>query len=320
MNNPPQQQQEGHQSLCSEICMDTGGCYQAHSGKFWGGFCCIGILLACILIPLSIFDVSHDEYAIKYNDLTKKVDSSVVEEGKHLYTPQTKLFYYNKIVKTISFEDFVCVTYDGIYITMNLDVQYQLIKSELFDIFWEFGKEDSVKSFMEDIVEDSIRDVCGKYNYTDFPEQRDTIQGDMETTLSLDFTTSETHSELQYLELRNYEFPESLNVAIDNKQSALQNIDIASSERDGKLTIAQTAYNTIETEAETLINQAEGTATTTATKAEEEVTSIAEVWEARRATYESLMTTMGMTVDEFVEEYLYGVVLQNAGNAYTNIN
>lgn len=295
-------------------CWSNGG-----AKWFWGCFCFIGILLICILIPLSVFDISHDDYAIKYDGLTKNVDNKVYEEGKYLFTPETELFYYNKIVVTISFKDFVCLTSDGINIEMNLDFQYQLTKDELFDVFWEFGKEGKLKRLLKDIAHDSIRDVCGKYEATDFPDKRDTIQSDMEETLTEDFTLSNSHAELQYLELVNYEYPDSLNVAIDSKQTALQDIDNAENERDGELTTAETAYNTVETEAETLINQAEGTATTTLTTAEEEATSIEEVWQSRLDTYYTLMEEMSMNGEEFVEEYLHGVIIQNAKNIYTNV-
>ena len=308
-----------HNSLCAEMGRDTCFYYQEFSGKFWASFCCLGILLTVILIPLSINDVSHDQYAIKYDSLTNKVSDSIVEEGKHVFTPATELFYYNKIVKTISFEDFTCLTSDGINIEMNLDIQYQLYKDQLFDLFWEFGEEGNVKQFMRDITQDSVRDTCGKYEALDFLENRDGIQSDMETSLSYDFNISTAHAELTFLELANYEYPHILNQAIDEKQSALQDIEIAESEEEGQLTIANTAKAVAESEALTLIDQAEGTATATNTAANEEIESIAEVWEARKSTYESLMATLGMTVDEFVEEYLYGVILNNAQNAYTNI-
>lgn len=287
---------------------------------FWGSFCGFGILLTCILVPLSIFDVSHDDYAIKYDSLTKKVDHSIVEEGKYIFTPETELFYYNKIVVTISFTDFICLTNDGINIEMNLNIQYQLIKNELFSIFWEFGKEEQLKTLLKNIAEDSIRDVCSIYEHGDFPDQRDIIQSNMENTLANDFILSKAHAELQYLELINYEFPDSLNTAIDSKQSALQDINNAENEREGELTIAGTLYNTVSTEAETLVNQAEGTAEAILTAAEEEATSTTEIWENRLKTYYKLKEEMEMTSEEFVSEYLYGVIIVNSKNVYTNIN
>merc|ERR1711971_878740 len=66
--------------FCGDCCENTSNRYNNMSRIekriFWGVwifFCCFGILL--ILIPVSIRKVEFDEYAIKYNDLTKTEDS-----------------------------------------------------------------------------------------------------------------------------------------------------------------------------------------------------------------------------------------------------
>ena len=110
---------------CSEWWQNGG------AKSFWCGLCSIGILLTVILIPLSIFDVEQEEYALKYDGLTKNLDNKVYDEGKYLFTPETELFIYNKIVVTIELKDLVCLASDGVQITMNIDYQYQLIRDEL---------------------------------------------------------------------------------------------------------------------------------------------------------------------------------------------
>ena len=280
----------------------------------------VGILLTIILIPVSIRDVNHDQYGIRYNDLDKTLDSKLYEQGKYVLTPQTKMFYYSKIVKTLTFEDMVCLSQDGIYITMNIDVQYLLIKESLFDIFWEYGKEDNLKELLIDLTHDSVRDVCGKYNATDFPDNRDGIQSDMQETLTQDFELTNTHSLVQYLQLVNYDFPDSLNDAIDAKQTAQQDIEKAENERNGALTTAETTQSVAEANAQVLLDQANGNAQIELTKAEEEKTSTEAVWQNRLDTYYTLMNDMGMTSDEFVDEYIYGILLNNGKVIYTDIN
>lgn len=301
----------------SDGCPD---CWQEGGAKcFWSSFCFIGILLTVILIPISIYDVSQEKYALRYDDLTKKVENKIYTEGKYLLTPETEMFYYNKVVKTLEFTDLVCLSNDGIYITMNIDVQYQLRKEELFDIFWEYGVEKSLRSLLSDIVLDSVRDVCGKYHALDFPDKRNEIQSDMQNTLTIDLNLTNSHTDIQYLQLVNYEFPSELNDAIDEKQIALQDIENANNEYDEKITQAETNYKTAEIQAETILNQAEGTATTIKTKANAEAESIAEQWNSRRNTYILLMEEMEMNVDDFVSQYLYGVILQNHKNTITEL-
>ena len=278
----------------------------------------IGILLTVILIPMSIKKVDHDQYAIRYNDLTKNVNSKIYEEGKYLLKPETEMFYYNKIVKTIPFE-MICLSQDGINIKMNIDVQYLLDKKSLFDIFWEYGKEDNLKELLVDVIQDSVRDVCGKYNATDFPDKRDGIQSDMQQSLTNDFELTKTYSKIQYLQLVNYVFPDSLNNAIDSKQTAQQDIEKAKNERKGKLTTAKTKQSVAEANARVLIDQANGNAQIILTKAEEQKISTIKIWQNRLDTYYSLMNDIGMTPNDFVNEYIYGIILNNGKFIYTDI-
>eukprot|EP01083_Nonionella_stella_P073113 197456_1 len=66
--------------------------------------CVIGILLAIILIPISIHQVEHDEYAIRYDDFTNTIYDNVYTEGKYLLTPQTRLFRFSNLVKKLEIE------------------------------------------------------------------------------------------------------------------------------------------------------------------------------------------------------------------------
>lgn len=302
-----------NQNECAE-CWSSGG-----AKWFWGCFCFIGILLLVILLPLSIFDVSHDEYGLRYNDLTKKLDHEVYEEGKYVFTPDTEVFIYNKIVKTKEFRDLVCLTKDGVEVTLNVDVEYQLIKNELISVFWEFGYEKNLQKLIKDVVLDSVRDVCGQYNYTDFPNNRDGVESDMEETLKVDIVTVNSHSEIQAVRLVNYNFPDSLKDAIDDKQLALQDKETANNEREVKVADAKAKLTIAEINAQTTINVAEGKASEILLEAEESATAIEETWNKRKETYSTLMDEMGMDADEFVTEYLYGVILQNHDNTVTNL-
>jgi regulator of protease activity HflC (stomatin/prohibitin superfamily) len=308
-------------------------------------FCCIGVLLVVILIPLSIKDVNHEEYALRYEGLTKELDTThVYEEGKYIFEPQTELFKYNKIVGTVAFRGdslLECLSKDGIIIYANVVFQYQLRKSELFDIFWEFGEESSLKELFVSVAKDSVRNVIARYEAIQFYGERSTIESAIGNQLSQDFIESGTHADITFLQLENYDFPDELSNAIFDKQRGEQDLDTANNEREGALTGAETALLLAEVEAEQrniqavaegqkVILEAEASVEVISSKAtaeatviliagEAEATSTQEVWEKRKVLFYTIKDTMGMTNDEFVNDYLYSMVLNNAKNPITKI-
>ena len=313
--------------------------------KLGSGFCCIGLLLTVILIPVSIKNINHEEYALRYEGLTKELDTSLVyEEGKYLFEPETKLFKYNKIVGTVAFRGdslLECLSRDGIIIYANVVFQYQLRKSELFDIFWEFGEESSLKKLFTSVAKDSVRNVIARYEAIQFYGERSTIESEIGIQLKEDFITSGTHADITFLQLENYDFPEELSDAIFDKQRGEQDLDTATNEREGALTGAETELLLSEVEAEQrniqaiaegekVILEAEASVEVISSRAiaeaaviliagEAEATSTQELWEKRKILFYTIKDTMEMTNDEFVNDYLYSMILNNANNPITKI-
>lgn len=121
-----------------------------------GGICGIGILLMIILLPLSIKKVSHDEYGIRYDGLTKKVHDDVYDEGKHLCTPQTQMYTYDRTIQKLEL-NMSCLSSNGIEIEIEVDIQYQIPKSQVYTIFDEFGEFENLKQYLMVIADDSVR-------------------------------------------------------------------------------------------------------------------------------------------------------------------
>ncbi len=136
-----------------------------------GGICCIGILLAIILIPVSLRQVEFNEYAIRYNDLTKQTDSEEYIEGRYVFTPQTKLFLYDALIQKLSVE-LQCLTRDGISMQIDVDIQYAIPKNAVYDIWDEFGKEQQIDKYMRLVAMDSIRDTISLFPASSFYKNR----------------------------------------------------------------------------------------------------------------------------------------------------
>ena len=95
-----------------------------------GCICCIGVLLTVILIPVSLKSVEYNEYAIRYDDLTKTIYPDLYLEGKYVFTPETKLFKFSSLVQKMSIE-LSCLTSNGVNVELYVDIQYQMAKSQV---------------------------------------------------------------------------------------------------------------------------------------------------------------------------------------------
>jgi len=226
------------------------------------------------------------------------------------------MFLYNRVVVAIEFsgDDVLsCLTSDGIEVTLSIAFQYQLLKGELFSVFYDFGGEYHLRDFLKEVAADSILDTCATKTAQNFYEERGGIELAMITALKKDMQLAKAHIIIRLLQLKNVELPVHLKNAIEEKQRSEQDIDNALNERAGALINAKTLLETAKVEAATLIIIAEAEATALLTEAQETATAITKVFKNRGSVYKALMTETGMNGKAFVEDYLYGVVIESSG-------
>jgi len=285
--------------------------------KCYIGLCCSVILIICVVIPLSIRNVDYSEYGIAYSNLTCTAAESVYPEGKYLIGPSATMFLYNRVVVSLDFtgdDELECLTSDGIQVTLSVTFQYQIIESELFTIFKDFGWEVVLQDYLEVTARDSIRDTCATKTAQNFYEERGEIEIAMLDALSSDMILADAHVDIRLLQLGNVELPEELKTAIEEKQRSEQDIDNALNERAGELINAETQLETAKVEADTLIIVAEAEAEALLTEAEEMATAIRKVFVNRGSVYKTIMEEIGMNSSEFINDYLHGVILESSGD------
>lgn len=241
-----------------------------------GGLCCVGFLLMIILIPVSIKNVAHDEYAIRYDDLTNQIHTDVYTEGKYVCTPQTTMFVYPNTIQKLSL-DFDCLSSNGIEMYVEVDIQYQIPKNEVFEIFDEFGENNNLLSYLKLIAADSVRDSCGRYSAQNFYEVRAEIQSTIQSDMNVTAVNSQSHVEIITVVLSNFEFPAGLDSAIRDKRASENDIQIAENERAGAITEAETTLLTAEIGAEKLEIEAQAEVSAILNEAEAKATSIVQV-------------------------------------------
>lgn len=278
-----------------------------------GGFCCFGVLLMVILLPVSVKDVAHNEYGIRYDGLTKTVHSMVYEEGKFMCTPQTSMFLYVSTIQKLTL-DMTCLTSNGIGVPVIVDIQYQIPKDNVFTIFDDFGETNQLEKYLKLVGADSIRDSIGKYTAKDFYEYRAVIQDMIEADMIVAVAEAQTHVEVTTVVLSNYDFPAELDMAIALKRSAQNDIAIAENERDGELMEAETLWLTAVINAEKVQIEAQAEVDSILAEANAKASSIVEVWANRESTYDAIKTSLTMSATEFIDDYLTAIVLQDANN------
>jgi len=280
--------------------------------KFYMCICCIGVILTCILVPLSVQNVDYNVYGIAYNNYTCTAKKDVYDQGKYFTGLATTMFLFPRIAKTIEFtgnRGVKCLTYDGIQVGLDVTFQYQLVKGELLDVFYDWGLEYKIEDFLKTTARDSIRDTCATKIAQNFYEQRGAIEQSMTDTLISDVALANAHVVIRALQLKNVELPMELKTAIEEKQRSEQDIDNALNERAGALINAKTKLETAKVEAATVIIVAEAEATAVLTEAEEKSTSITTVFKNRGSVYKFIMNETNMTATTFVNDYLYGIIV-----------
>jgi len=284
-----------------------------------GGLCGFGVLLMVILLPVSVKNVAHNEYGIRYDDLTNTIHSKVYQEGKYMCTPQTTMFLYVSTIQKLTIE-MTALTSNGIGVPVIVDIQFQIPKSEVFTIFSEFGEFKRLNSYLKLVGADSIRDSIGKYSAKDFYEYRAVIQDMIEADMMAAMEAANAHVTVTTVVLSNYDFPPELDMAIGNKRSAQNDIAIAENERDGELMEAETAWLVALTNADRVLIEAQAEVDSILAEANAKATSIVEVWANRQSTYDEIKTSLAMTAAQFIDDYLTAIVLQSANSPVISLS
>jgi len=159
-------------------------------------------------MPLSFQVINHDEYGIKYNKVSRSVDTSkIYTEGRIYVQPGETMFKYQRRFVTVDFSDpsdaVDCISIDGIYVELLITFQYQIIQGELFDILWEFGQMGDYNNYITLLSRESIRQTCSYFSVNDFASARGSVEQTMQTNLGLDFNASTAHCTGGLLQLKN---------------------------------------------------------------------------------------------------------------------
>lgn len=267
------------------------------------GIVTIGAILLVALLALSIKNVDENEMAIPYDKVSRSI-GDVLEAGKHVLSPSTKLFKYDRKFITNNI-DVECITKDGLFITLKVTQQYQFKKEELTDVLFEFGEQKTFDNYIDTIAQDTIRDVCALFKGEEYFSKRNDVEAKMILDITTAMTSANTHVIPGFVQLRNIALPVELLNIIKNKQIALEEKDVANNERLQQLIQKDTERREVQLDAQIKLIAVNATANGIVINAKEKATARLIQWAERANAFLIDLEALNINPTVYVDNYLF---------------
>jgi len=269
---------------------------------FWPSLV-VTIIIVAVLLGTSIRKVEQNTLAIPYCTISRSV-GDVLDDGLYNFCPDVELFTYDR--KFIDNDlRLNCLTMDGLVMTLDVTVQYQLLKDELIDVFYEFGRQESLDTYIDTIAKSTIRDVCALYNGNDFYNKRGIIEQNIISNVTLSVDRANAHVITGFIQLKNIALPTQLQEAINGKQLALEDVDVAKNERQQALIDLETQKLQAIENLKIKELQARAAGDAVIINAREKAEARMTTWKERTAAIITNKNALGITPEKYADEYLF---------------
>ncbi len=190
---------------------------------------------AAILIPTlitsSLNEVNHGEYGIAYNTYTKVVDyDKLYDEGRYYLSIPSKFFRFQRTVQSLYLTKdsavgdnrILCFSSEGLGMILGITVQYQINRDQMFEIFREFGGEETYLDYLENLVRETIMNNCPKFNGSDYYHIRGVVEQHLENCTKEMVIAKNAKSTIILIQLSSVNHPLSYDSVNEAKQKLLQ--------------------------------------------------------------------------------------------------
>lgn len=282
-------------------CICDRGCL---TGSFACAFLTAGIVLMIALLAVSIKTVDHDEYAISYHTVFRRVGSEVLQEGRHTVLPGVEFFTFNR--KFNLFEEPIdCLSQNGLEVGIIPSAQYQWIKEGLLEAFGNFGQEGSLKRYAEDLLETAVRNACANFTAEQFFTHRAAVERDLIDEVNHRFEQSALNqARVGSVQLKNVMLPLQLQQAISRVQQSRERINVTLNVRRQALIEAETVLLNNRQNVSILLVDAQAEASAIRFDGQQQAGTRAILWSQLTTAMEIDLESFGMTPDEYVRIFL----------------
>lgn len=123
-------------------------------------------LLAALVMSCITF-VSANTVGVKYSAFSG-TSKETLNEGLHLKTPFDKIYEIDTTVQERSVKDVMVQTNDAQFLTMNINVKYQVTTKDAFKVYKGYKTLDTLnKNIIANYAQQALSEVCTQYNIID---------------------------------------------------------------------------------------------------------------------------------------------------------
>lgn len=151
------------------IAIIIGFGYDSHEDTFKlnkGQSLAIIPLLAALVMSCITF-VSANTVGVKYSAFNG-TSKETLNEGLHFKTPFDKIYEIDTTVQERSVKDVMVQTNDAQFLTMNINVKYQVTTKDAFKVYKGYKTLDTLnKNIIANYAQQALSEVCTQYNIID---------------------------------------------------------------------------------------------------------------------------------------------------------
>ena len=239
---------------------------------FSGGIFAV-LFTSAILIAVSLKKIKSTEYGLEYDIYTKQLDDAAKVGGLHAGPPGFEFIKFPSTYITVDLPDGSCLSQDGLRVQFSVTFQYQMPKEWIVPAVLKYRDYENWQKVVAAAGNSAVQHTCSEFNISNFQNKRGIIQNRMEENLRLKLEGGEESGDdgvyalAISLQLRNVDLPEEYRNAVEEKQSAEEDIALAKNQRTQETTKAMTALLTAKEEARKISNTAVNDAAVTLTEA-----------------------------------------------------
>jgi len=235
-------------NLSNMLCYEAPGGQRRPKALVYSLGCCSGLIVAIILIAVSLKKLSSTQLGVEYDTWSKQLDDAAKQGGLHNGPPGFRFIKFPSTQITAEIRD-TCVSRDGLRVQFHVSYQYLMPETWIIPAVKQYRDFQKWSTIVEAAGNSAIQNSCSTYTITSFQSLRNLIQLDMfdELKLKLEGTKNATienhdgvYAKAIALQLKNVQLPSEYTAAVSDKQSAKEDIILATNQRNQELTKART--------------------------------------------------------------------------------
>lgn len=184
----------------------------------------IGLGLLGLVVIITVFssweDVQPGEEGFLHYPYGDGVDTlSIYKEGTHFIAPWNKMITYNVRQQSRAYNSKV-MDMNGTEIGVDVAVNYRARTGSTANLHLVHG-ESYAESFVDQKVKGAIKDVIGRYTYTDiYSTKREVVEDEIEDILRIDFASN--FIVMDFVEIADVDLPPNIATQITVKETQKQ--------------------------------------------------------------------------------------------------